>query len=61
MSSHNASKETGLPPNTTTRFQLPDARLNEPQLSQDARRKALFQKANSGKVFGRVGIVGPQK
>lgn len=60
MSKFNASKETGLPPNTTTRFQLPDARINEPQLSQDARKKATYQKVDTGKPFSRVGVVGPR-
>ena len=60
MSKFGASKETGLPPNKTTRFQLPDARISEPQLSQADREKSLTQKTGSGKPFGRVGVVGPR-
>lgn len=58
MSKFDADKKTGLPPNKTTRFQLPDARINEPQLSQAARQKAIYQKVDSGPAFSRVGIVG---
>lgn len=61
MSKFSASKSTGLPPVTATRLQLPDARINEPQLSQDDRQKARNQRVGTGKPFQRVGIVGPQK
>ncbi len=60
MSTFNADKSTGLAPNKTTRFQLADARMSQPQVSQSDREKAMFQKNGTGKPFGRVGIVGPR-
>lgn len=58
MSSHNASKETGLPPNTSTRAQQPDVRLGNPkQVSQETRLSLLKKKGN--KKFDKVGQIGP--
>ena len=59
MSKHNADKESGLPPKTTTRFQLPDARISRPDMTQADRKGAMYDKAKNDKVFGRVGIIGP--
>lgn len=56
----NASKDSGLPPNTTTRLQLPTFRLQGKPMPQSNRKDATYGKS-SGRAFGKVGIVGPQK
>lgn len=58
MSAHNASKVTGLPPNTSTRAEVPDARLNNAKsVSQESRLK--FLKTKPARKFDKVGQVGP--
>lgn len=58
MNKFNASKETGLPPNTSTRAEVPDARLNNAKsVTQDSRLK--FLKRKPGRKFDKVGQIGP--
>lgn len=54
MSKFNALKSTAMPPNTSTRRQLPDTRTNPPAVSQ-SKRASVDKSSGKGKPFGRVG------
>lgn len=54
MSKFDALKKTAMPPNKTTRRQLPDTRINSPAVSQ-ANRSKVDRTGGKGKPFGKVG------
>jgi hypothetical protein len=59
-SKFDSSRESGLPPNKTTRLQLPDARSHHADMSQEDRKKAMYNKGSKG-AFSKIGIVGPER